>query len=75
MYIGFVDDIYRVREETRKEVTKQVTAQKAEAVAVALLKLGKNTLEEIAAATCLPLEQVHKLAEKIKQEYIPSNNN
>lgn len=70
MYIGFVDDIYRVREETRKEVT----AQKAEEDAVALLKEG-IPLETIARCIALPIEQVQKLAEKIKQEYIPSNNN
>jgi predicted transposase/invertase (TIGR01784 family) len=46
---------------------KQGEEKKAVETAVNLVKLGKVTLEEIAAATSLPLEQVKELEKQTMQ--------
>lgn len=53
-----------VKEEVKAEVKEKVKAETKEEIVICMLKRGKSTLEEIAADTQMPIEQV----ERIKKE-------
>lgn len=53
-----------VKEEVKAEVKEEVKTETKEKIVICMLKRGKSTLEEIAADTQLPIEQV----ERIKKE-------
>lgn len=50
--------------EIRQDVKEEVKAETKEEIVICMLKRGKSTLEEIAADTQMPIEQV----ERIKKE-------
>ena len=53
-----------VKEEVKAEVKEEVKTETKEKIVICMLKRGKSTLEEIAADTQMPIEQV----ERIKKE-------
>ena len=53
-----------VKEEVKAEVKEEVKTETKEKIVIWMLKRGKSTLEEIAADTQMPIEQV----ERIKKE-------
>ena len=53
-----------VKAEVKEEVKEKVKAETKEEIVICMLKRGKSTLEEIAADTQMPIEQV----ERIKKE-------
>ena len=53
-----------VKEEVKAEVKEEVKTETKEKKVICMLKRGKSTLEEIAADTQMPIEQV----ERIKKE-------
>lgn len=53
-----------VKEEVKAEVKEEVKTETKEKIVICMLKRGKSTLEEIAADTQMPIEQI----ERIKKE-------
>lgn len=53
-----------MKEEVKAEVKEEVKTETKEKIVICMLKRGKSTLEEIAADTQMPIEQV----ERIKKE-------
>ena len=53
-----------VKEEVKAEVKEEIKTETKEKIVICMLKRGKSTLEEIAADTQMPIEQV----ERIKKE-------
>ena len=56
--------INEIRQDVKEEVKEKVKAETKEEIVICMLKRGKSTLEEIAADTQMPIEQV----ERIKKE-------
>ena len=50
-----------VKEEVKAEVKEKVKAETKEEIVICMLKRGKSTLEEIAADTQMPIEQVKRI--------------
>ncbi len=66
--------IYMTEEEDRRKcfntevslAKKEGSRQTALDVATNLLKMGINTVEQIASATCLPIEEIENLKKKVE---------
>ena len=56
--------INEIRQDVKEELKDKVKAETKEEIVICMLKRGKSTLEEIAADTQMPIEQV----ERIKKE-------
>ena len=50
-----------VKEEVKAEVKEEVKTETKEKIVICMLKRGKSTLEEIAADTQMPIEQVERI--------------
>ena len=53
-----------IRQDVKEEVKEEIKTETKEKIVICMLKRGKSTLEEIAADTQMPIEQV----ERIKKE-------
>lgn len=56
--------INEIRQDVKEEVKEEIKTETKEKIVICMLKRGKSTLEEIAADTQMPIEQV----ERIKKE-------